>query len=83
MFVFAGNDFINILTNDGVYNLRVIVEDWQHTSRYADYRAFRIGDEDHDYYLSIWGYSGNAGSLLIYILNKSENATPELIAIYI
>ena len=83
MFVFAGNDFINILTNDGVYNLRVIVEDWQHTSRYADYRAFRIGDEDHDYYLSIWGYSGNAGSLLIYIQNKSENATPELIAIYI
>ena len=34
---------------------------------HADYRAFRIGDEDHDYYLSIWGYSGNAGEVNISI----------------
>ena len=62
---FPGNDFIHILTSNGLNDLRVSLKDWQDITVHADYRAFRIGDEDHDYYLSIWGYSGNAGEVNI------------------
>ena len=59
-----------MLTSNGNNILRVVVEDWQNVTRYANYRTFRVAGEDHDYYLSVWGYSGNAGNMLCFIIYK-------------
>ncbi|XP_013400765.1 microfibril-associated glycoprotein 4-like [Lingula anatina] len=59
-----GNDLINLLTNQGRYELRVDMEDATGVKAYARYDNFAISSERTNYQLTIGGYSGNAGDSL-------------------
>ena len=56
-----GNDYIHRLTARKASSLRVEVEDWDGTRKYAKYGSFGIGDESDKYRLRVGLYSGTAG----------------------
>jgi len=66
----AGNEALHWLTtanNLKHYELRVDLADFNGTSRYAKYAAFKIGSADLKYQLmSLGAYSGNAGAWMAY-----------------
>ena len=45
--------------------LKIVMSDFLNVSKYADYSTFHVADEASGYRLSVGGYSGNAGSILI------------------
>ena len=51
-------------------NLRVDLADFTDSVRYAKYSAFRVGDSDSKFTLTVSGYSGNAGDALSYNNNR-------------
>ncbi|KAG8170996.1 hypothetical protein JTE90_012563, partial [Oedothorax gibbosus] len=57
-----GNDNIFALTNQGNYSLRMDMTAADNDSAYALYREFRIEDENANYKLYVYGYSGTAGN---------------------
>lgn len=57
-----GNDYIHALTVHGNHELKIVLTDWSNDTKYAHYTSFRMAEEEHGYYLSVWGYSGNAGT---------------------
>jgi hypothetical protein len=59
--VYTGNENLHKLTKDGNYQLRVDLQDWNDTKKYALYNIFNVGDEATKYQLSVGGYSGDAG----------------------
>ncbi|CAH1179036.1 unnamed protein product [Phaedon cochleariae] len=59
-----GNENIYMLTNNEEYSLRVELEDFEGTKRYAQYSHFKIYSEADYYKLEIDGYEGNAGDSL-------------------
>ncbi|XP_060069192.1 ryncolin-1-like [Ylistrum balloti] len=59
-----GNKNIHALTASGLYELRVVLEDFQGNRKVANYRSFSVGDASSKYRLSIDGYSGDAGDSL-------------------
>ncbi|KAK7919129.1 hypothetical protein WMY93_010413 [Mugilogobius chulae] len=59
-----GNDNLHFLTAQGNYTLRINLEDFDGHQRYAEYRDFRVGDEQEQYRLSFGAYVGTAGDAL-------------------
>ncbi|KAL5012187.1 hypothetical protein ScPMuIL_010738 [Solemya velum] len=62
-----GNHFIHSITNQGSYELRVNLSDFEGNSAYAHYNVFSVGDASSKYLLAVSGYSGNAGDSLGYL----------------
>ncbi|CAC5397236.1 Fibrinogen-like protein A,Ryncolin-2,Tenascin-X,Angiopoietin-related protein 6,Ficolin-2,Ryncolin-1,Ryncolin-3,Ficolin-1,Fibroleukin [Mytilus coruscus] len=56
-----GNRIITLLTSIGTHELRIDLEDWDGSKRYADFKNFKIDGISEKYRLHISGYSGNAG----------------------
>ena len=59
-----GLEKLHRLTRDGVWQLRVDLEDFSSNVAYAEYSNFAIEDESTNYRLSIGEYSGTAGDSL-------------------
>ncbi|XP_020901126.2 interference hedgehog isoform X1 [Exaiptasia diaphana] len=59
-----GNDYIYRLTAGTASSLRVEVEDWYGSRKYAKYGSFSVGDESDKYRLRVGSYSGTAGDSL-------------------
>ncbi|XP_053385858.1 ryncolin-1-like [Mercenaria mercenaria] len=60
-----GNEYVNILTNDGeTHELRIDLEDHDGNRAYAKYSKFKVGPESTNYTLEVNGYSGDAGDSL-------------------
>ncbi|XP_072426388.1 fibrinogen-like protein 1 [Chiloscyllium punctatum] len=59
-----GNDNLNHLTSQGDYNLKIDLTDWDGEKRNAQYRSFRVQNEQNSYQLTFGDYSGNAGNSL-------------------
>uniref|UniRef100_UPI00398F2434 fibrinogen-like 2a n=1 Tax=Pristiophorus japonicus TaxID=55135 RepID=UPI00398F2434 len=68
-----GNDKIHFLTKSKDMNLRIEIEDWDGLQEYAKYDQFSIADEDHQYRLTVNGYSGTAGDSLHYSKNYNHD----------
>ena len=66
-----GLEKLHSLTTNGVWQLRVDMEDFSGNTVYAEYSKFAIGDESTYYKLSIGEYSGNAGDSLTYHANMA------------
>ena len=56
-----GNENIYMLTNYEDYEIRIDLQDFDGSSRYAEYKTFKINSEKDLYRLEIGGYQGNAG----------------------
>ena len=50
----------------GHYQLRINIEDWNGTTKYAHYDYFMIGKPADNYTLHVHGYSGTAGMVVYY-----------------
>ena len=66
-----GNDYIHRLTARTASSLRVEVEDWDGTRKYAKYGSFSVGDESNKYRLRVGSYSGTVGDSLAYHNNMA------------
>ncbi|KXJ18681.1 Fibrinogen C domain-containing protein 1 [Exaiptasia diaphana] len=66
-----GNDYIHRLTARTASSLRVELEDWDGTRKYAKYGSFSVGDESDKYRLRVGSYSGTAGDSLSYHNNMA------------
>ena len=67
MYIFsaAGNLYLHAITNQGLYELRIDLEDFEGEKRFAKYRVFRVKHTEYLYKLIISGYSGDAGKLKV------------------
>lgn len=65
---FIGLDNLYEMTSEGdPQELLIILEDFEHQSRYAKYDKFKVGSEDDKYFIEELGeYSGDAGDSLSY-----------------
>lgn len=59
-----GNDNLHYLTNQGEYNLRINMEDFEGHQSFAEYRNVKVANEQKHYQLSFGTYSGTAGNAL-------------------
>ncbi|XP_046874934.1 fibrinogen-like protein 1 isoform X2 [Hypomesus transpacificus] len=59
-----GNDNLHYLTSQGEYSLRVNMEDFERSRRFAEYSSIKVADEEHHYQLQFGAYSGTAGDSL-------------------
>lgn len=64
-----GNSNLNIITQQGRYELMVIIEDFRNNRAFARYHSFKLGDEYSNYKLFTGKYSGTAEN----ILEKNNN----------
>jgi len=66
-----GNEFLSTLSLQALYpkrsELRIDMETWSGSRKYAKYGEFQIGDEQTKYKVHVRGYSGNAGDSLLYL----------------
>ena len=58
-----GNDVIHELTSYRYYALKIILKDFSGETKFAEYSAFKLDDEAHNYRLTVNGYSGTAGKV--------------------
>ncbi|KAH3795983.1 hypothetical protein DPMN_149547 [Dreissena polymorpha] len=63
--LWLGNDHIYQLTKDNPRQLRIDMEMFNGTQRYALYSEFSISSESEKYKLHLSGYTGNAGDCLL------------------
>ncbi|XP_003451928.1 angiopoietin-4 [Oreochromis niloticus] len=56
-----GNEVLHLLTNQGVYSMRVEMMDWEGNSAHSHYDRFTLTSERQQYRLHLRGYSGTAG----------------------
>ncbi|XP_063402247.1 fibrinogen-like protein 1 [Mytilus trossulus] len=61
-----GNKYLNLLTTNGKYELRVDLTDTNNKMTYALYKTFTVSDENSQYKLTIARYSGTAGDWMAY-----------------
>ena len=66
--IFTGNEYLNLITKQGLYELRIDLEDFEGEQRFAKYRMFRVAGSELGYQLTVGGYSGNAGIPTSFIL---------------
>ncbi|KAM4709763.1 fibrinogen-like protein 1 [Discoglossus pictus] len=59
-----GNDNLHYLTRQGDYILRIDLVDFEGQRRFAQYKSFRVGDEQSSYQIICGEYSGTAGDSL-------------------
>lgn len=57
----SGNHRIYEIIQQGFYELRVDLEDFNNERRYAIYKRFYIGDESSGYRLNVEDYTGTSG----------------------
>nr|AOW69401.1 ficolin-like protein 2 [Anthopleura buddemeieri] len=67
-----GNDYIHRLSVRTPAVLRVDLEDWRQTKKYAKYNTFSVDDERNKYTLTVGYYYGTAGDSL----TASHNGIP-------
>ncbi|XP_056001686.1 techylectin-5A-like [Ostrea edulis] len=60
-----GNQRIHEIVQQGNYELRIDMSDFNGEKRYALYKGFSIRDEDHGYALHVEDYDGTAGDSLL------------------
>ncbi|XP_062602507.1 fibrinogen-like protein A [Saccostrea cucullata] len=63
---YLGNQIIHEIVREGIFELRIELEDKAGELRYAKYGQFSIDGPDSLYTLHVTGYSGNAGNSLKY-----------------
>ncbi|CAC5390290.1 Fibrinogen-like protein A,Ryncolin-4,Angiopoietin-related protein 1,Ficolin-3,Ficolin-1-B,Techylectin-5A,Ficolin-2,Ryncolin-1,Tenascin-R,Ficolin-1,Fibrinogen C domain-containing protein 1-A,Tenascin-X,Tenascin-N,Ryncolin-3,Fibrinogen C domain-containing protein 1,Ryncolin-2,Angiopoietin-related protein 2,Ficolin-1-A,Tenascin,Fibrinogen C domain-containing protein 1-B,Angiopoietin-4 [Mytilus coruscus] len=61
-----GNKYLNILTTNGKYELRVDLTDTKNKMTYALYKTFTVSDENSQYKLTIGVHSGTASDGMAY-----------------
>ena len=61
LFIHVGNDAIHSLTNHGKSEMRVQLQDFDDSFRFALYTNVTVGSADSNYTMNIGGYYGNAG----------------------
>ncbi|KAG8453737.1 hypothetical protein GDO86_000386 [Hymenochirus boettgeri] len=59
-----GNENLHYLTLQGDYILRIDLEDFEGQRRFAQYKSFRVGDEQTSYRMNCGHYVGTAGDSL-------------------
>ncbi|XP_072108737.1 fibrinogen-like protein 1 [Mobula birostris] len=59
-----GNDNLHFLTSQGDYTVKIDLTDWEGEKRYAQYKHFKVQNEENSYVLSFGAYSGSAGDSL-------------------
>ncbi|XP_076079974.1 fibrinogen C domain-containing protein 1-A-like [Mytilus galloprovincialis] len=64
--IYNRNAKLHQLTSTNAYTLRVVLEDFDNETRYAEYQSFAIGSAPSKYAISVSGYSGDAGDSLSY-----------------
>lgn len=57
----SGNHRIYEIVQQGFYELRVDLEDFNNERKYAIYKRFYIGDESSGYRLNVEDYTGTSG----------------------
>ena len=60
-----GNTNIHRITTQGYYDLKIDLEDFEGTTRYALYKNFSLSSENDFFRLSVGAYSGDAGMISI------------------
>ncbi|KAL2077416.1 hypothetical protein ACEWY4_026920 [Coilia grayii] len=60
----VGNDNLHYLTSQADYNLRINMEDFDGSHRFAIYKSFKVSSEEEKYQLNFGEYRGNAGNAL-------------------
>ena len=58
----SGNEFLSRISTQGLYELKVELEDFEGNTRYARYTTFEVGDRTSNFRLTVDGYSGDAGT---------------------
>ena len=58
------NTNIHRLTSQSRYELRIDLEDFNGSTRYAVYKTFSLTSEQDHFRLNVGEYSGNAGTIL-------------------
>ncbi|XP_030846752.1 ficolin-1-like [Strongylocentrotus purpuratus] len=58
-----GNERIRRIASQKLYQLRIDLEDFERETRYAEYRTFRLSDENTNYVLRVGHYTGDADYL--------------------
>ncbi|CAH2300293.1 Hypothetical predicted protein [Pelobates cultripes] len=59
-----GNDNLHCLTLQGDYTLRIDLLDFEGQRRFAQYKSFKVDDEQSSYQMSCGDYTGTAGDSL-------------------
>ncbi|XP_034546189.1 fibrinogen-like protein 1 [Notolabrus celidotus] len=59
-----GNDNLHLITTQGNYSLRINLEDFDDNQRYAEYKNFKVANEQDHYLLDFGEYVGTAGDAL-------------------
>ena len=57
------------ILEQGHYELRIDLEDWEGETRYARYNLISIGDSYDNYTLKVLSYTGDAGTCIALISN--------------
>ena len=58
---FSGNDYLNDITSQARYVLRIDMEDFENETKYEEYSNFAVDSESNKYKLSFGTHSGTAG----------------------
>ncbi len=61
--IYAGLRYLVEMTADSDQSLRVDMTDWENTSKYAEYKSFKVGPSSEKYKLTVTDYKGTAGKL--------------------
>ncbi|VDI24284.1 Hypothetical predicted protein [Mytilus galloprovincialis] len=61
-----GNVNIHEITSHNNHEIRIELEDFEGNKRYAEYTIFSIADEESNFRLLVYNYSGNAGDSFSY-----------------
>ncbi|XP_076066327.1 techylectin-5A-like [Oratosquilla oratoria] len=72
-----GNDILHSLTSNRRYALRVDMEDWEGSRRWAEYENFFVDSRESLYTLTVTGYKGDAGNDLEAYHSGHKFSTPE------
>ncbi|KAL3870725.1 hypothetical protein ACJMK2_038769 [Sinanodonta woodiana] len=54
-----GNEYLHLITSQGLYELRIDMESFDFEEKYAKYKIFHVGSRDEKFKLSISGFSGD------------------------
>ncbi|KAG5678216.1 hypothetical protein PVAND_007908 [Polypedilum vanderplanki] len=64
--LWIGNEYLHQLTKDNCTKLRIIIQDIENRTLYADYNSFYVSNRSEGYRIDLGGYSGNASNALDY-----------------
>ena len=69
----SGNLALHAITSQGLYELRVELEDWEGNKTFAQYDYFKVGSYEDKYRIAVSGYSGDAGDYVSSSWIKQEH----------